>query len=202
MMTAVICFLTLMVLLPLAVNEIGELTPWLARHLLRWGARLLASPDTRERYAEEWLANLDRVPGKLTKLLWVCGLLLWSVPQIRWQSRQRRARIAFLRRILRVPMDRKLGMAALAALAVVVGCGLAIAMVENLSLWEGTYLALLSLLNGTEPDLAAPVVVQVLYVTATLASLVLIPMITAMVVDTIVRIRLADSGSDRKPKSR
>jgi hypothetical protein len=39
---------------------------------------------------EEWLANLDHVPGKLTKLLWALGLLFFSAPQLRWQAARRR----------------------------------------------------------------------------------------------------------------
>jgi hypothetical protein len=61
--------------------------------LLRAGGKLLGSQEATDRYTEEWLANLERVPGKLTKLGWALGLLLRSVPVLRWQVRARVRRI-------------------------------------------------------------------------------------------------------------
>jgi hypothetical protein len=80
-------------LLPLAINETGELAPWLAERLLRAGAKLLGSKEATERYTEDWLANLERVPGKITKLCWACALLLGSVPALSWQIRARARRV-------------------------------------------------------------------------------------------------------------
>lgn len=48
----------------------------------------------RDRYCEEWLANLDHVPGKVTKLTWACGLLFWGVPRLRLQIRGRERGLA------------------------------------------------------------------------------------------------------------
>jgi WhiB family transcriptional regulator, redox-sensing transcriptional regulator len=87
-MTAVAGVLGLMILLPLALNEFGELAPWMARRLLCLGTRLLGSPDKIDRYAEEWSADLEHVPGKLTKLAYAVGVLAWSVPRLRWQYRR------------------------------------------------------------------------------------------------------------------
>ena len=42
-MTAAASIIALMILLPLALNEFGELAPWMARRLLCRGARLLGS---------------------------------------------------------------------------------------------------------------------------------------------------------------
>ncbi|HZU75514.1 MAG TPA: hypothetical protein VFA70_02050 [Dehalococcoidia bacterium] len=82
-----------LVLLPLLLNEAGEISPWLARRLLLWGARRLGRRDWSDRFAEEWLADLERVPGKLTKLVHACGVVLRSVPRMRWQAvAPRRAR--------------------------------------------------------------------------------------------------------------
>jgi len=83
-----VLLLTLFVV-PLVVNEAGELAPWLAGRMVQWGASLLGTPEARKRYAEEWAANLERVPGKLTKLAWACGLLLWGAPRMRVQIRSR-----------------------------------------------------------------------------------------------------------------
>jgi dolichol-phosphate hexosyltransferase len=87
---AVLSLVLLAILLPLALNEAGALAPWLAERLLSWTAARLGTPDARERYGEEWLANLDHVPGQLTKLLWALGLLFFSAPRLRWQAARRK----------------------------------------------------------------------------------------------------------------
>jgi len=52
------------------------------------GARRIGRADQAERYEEEWLADLERVPGNLTKLGYACGVLVRSVPRLRAQFRQ------------------------------------------------------------------------------------------------------------------
>jgi hypothetical protein len=88
------------IVIPLAVNELGELFPWLARRLVRWSARRLGEPSACERYEEEWLANLECVPGKLMKLVAASSYLV-SVPKMRWTlqrgRRGLRARLLSLR---------------------------------------------------------------------------------------------------------
>ena len=90
-----LAFLLFAVLIPLLVNEAGDLAPSLARCLLRWGARRIGRADQAERYEEERLADLERVPGKLIKLIHACGVLIRSVRPLRAQFRQRprRARL-------------------------------------------------------------------------------------------------------------
>jgi GAF domain len=85
-------FLLFAILIPLVVNEAGDLVPSVARRLLRWGARRIGHTGQAERYEEEWLADLERVPGKLTKLIHASGVLIWSVPRLRAQFRQRPSR--------------------------------------------------------------------------------------------------------------
>jgi lipopolysaccharide/colanic/teichoic acid biosynthesis glycosyltransferase len=63
----VLAFLITAVIVPMLVSEFTDWLPWLAARLVRAAARTLP-PDARERYAEEWLAELDAVPGKLSKL--------------------------------------------------------------------------------------------------------------------------------------
>ncbi|MBM7771004.1 hypothetical protein JOD54_001208 [Actinokineospora baliensis] len=68
---------------PMVVAECGEVSPWLAREVLGWAARRLRPPDKAARYAEEWLADLEEVPGKLTKLLWAIGVAFLGVLRLR-----------------------------------------------------------------------------------------------------------------------
>jgi hypothetical protein len=57
----------LLVFLPLALQEFGELAPWMAERLLKRGTRWLP-PAYREQYEQDWLGELDTIPGKITKL--------------------------------------------------------------------------------------------------------------------------------------
>jgi hypothetical protein len=80
-------FLVFAIMIPLLVNEAGDLGRSLARCLLRWGARRIGRADQAQRYEEEWLADLERVPGNLTKLGYACGVVIRSVPRLRAQFR-------------------------------------------------------------------------------------------------------------------
>ncbi|TDC81353.1 hypothetical protein E1193_15070 [Micromonospora sp. KC606] len=58
------------VILGLLVNEITDISPWIARRLVRWSAyRWTTDPEIAAGYAEEWEALIDDRPGKLFKLL-------------------------------------------------------------------------------------------------------------------------------------
>jgi hypothetical protein len=81
-------FLVFAIMIPLVVNEAGDLSRALARCLLRWGARRIGRADQAQRYEEEWLADLERVPGNLTKLGYAFGVVIRSVPRLRAQFRQ------------------------------------------------------------------------------------------------------------------
>ena len=81
-------FLVVAIVIPLVVNEAGDLARSLARCLVRWGARRIGRADQARRYEEEWLADLERVPGNLTKLGYACGVVIRSVPRLRAQFRQ------------------------------------------------------------------------------------------------------------------
>jgi len=84
----IVGFLVFAIMIPLLVNEAGDLSRSLARCLLRWGARRIGRADQARRYEEEWLADLERVPGNLTKLGYACGVVVRSVPRLRAQFRQ------------------------------------------------------------------------------------------------------------------
>jgi hypothetical protein len=85
-------FLLLAVLVAGAAAGLG---PSLARRLLRWGAGRIGDDGQAKRYEEEWLADLERVPGKTAKLAHACGVVALSVPRLRAQFR-RGSRRAFL----------------------------------------------------------------------------------------------------------
>ena len=88
MIGGIVGFLVFAIMIPLLVNEAGDLSRSLARCLLRWGARRIGRADQARRYEEEWLADLERVPGNLTKLGYACGVVVRSVPRLRAQFRQ------------------------------------------------------------------------------------------------------------------
>jgi hypothetical protein len=70
--------LLLWVILPLVLAEAVLIGPWLAERLLRWGARGLPA-EFQMRYVEDWLGELDAVPGSLTKLAFAIRVVI-SVP--------------------------------------------------------------------------------------------------------------------------
>lgn len=89
-MNGTLVTIVLAVVVPLLVNEASDVAPWLAGRLVRWGARHLGPHADIERYEEEWSADLERVPGKLTKLAHACLVVGWSVPRMRRQFSPRR----------------------------------------------------------------------------------------------------------------
>jgi glutamate synthase domain-containing protein 3 len=65
----------LLVGLPLLLSELTECSPWLAARLIQRAANRLG-PPYRARYEEEWLAELNEVPGNLTKLAMAVQVLV------------------------------------------------------------------------------------------------------------------------------
>jgi lipopolysaccharide/colanic/teichoic acid biosynthesis glycosyltransferase len=63
----ILAFLLTAVFVPVLVNECTDWLPWLAARLVGAAARTMPSA-VRERYTDEWLAELDATPGKLSKL--------------------------------------------------------------------------------------------------------------------------------------
>lgn len=62
--------------------DLTECGPWLAERLVRWAARRLDDPQAAARYEEEWLANLEQVPGRLIPLIYAVGMVI-NVPCMR-----------------------------------------------------------------------------------------------------------------------
>jgi hypothetical protein len=55
--------------LGLVVNEVTDISPWLAHRIVRWAAyRWSKDPETAAGYAEEWAAIINERPGRLFKL--------------------------------------------------------------------------------------------------------------------------------------
>lgn len=65
-------------------GECSELSPWLARKVIKAGAHLLLERDQVTRYEEDWLAGLNETPGKLSVLLKALGIVFISVPRTNW----------------------------------------------------------------------------------------------------------------------
>jgi hypothetical protein len=75
------------VVMPLLVSEFRDWSPWLAKRLVIWSARRLGDPLACARYEEEWVANLQLVPGKLSSLIESVGILV-RLPKMWWSIRQ------------------------------------------------------------------------------------------------------------------
>lgn len=63
--------------LSIVIGECTEISPWLARKLVRWAAtRWSADAVSAAGYAEEWVALIEMRPGKLLKLFTAAGLAM------------------------------------------------------------------------------------------------------------------------------
>jgi hypothetical protein len=87
----VVIFAVTVLVIPLLLAEFGDWCPWMAAWIVRWAARHLGDPASCQRYEEEWIANLNEVPGKLTRLLAAFGYLAY-MPGMRRSIRSRVAR--------------------------------------------------------------------------------------------------------------
>lgn len=101
-----VVFLITAVALPLLLTEFGDWCPWLAARLVRWAARHLGDPASCQRYEEEWIANLNEVPGKLGRLVAAFGYLAY-MPSMRRSVRRRASRplSSALPATYRLPLD-------------------------------------------------------------------------------------------------
>ncbi|MDX3588939.1 hypothetical protein [Streptomyces europaeiscabiei] len=114
---------TLLYLTSLAVglllNEAVDISPWLARKVIRWAAHRLPSPDLARDYEEEWTALLSERPGKLLKLAYALSFVVPALTMRRelqgrpsWPQRLLRRHVA-LWTGPRMPWGLMLGLAAM-----------------------------------------------------------------------------------------
>lgn len=120
---------------------------------------------------------------------------------IRARRRQRRPS-AVLWRAVRSFATRKIGIATLAVLGVIVVFGSLLAHPEEgVTVWQAFYVAMVTTISGADPDPGKAASEQIMQVVLNLAGLALIPLITAAVVDGMVNARLAlDDGRLRSPR--
>ncbi len=68
------------ILIPISLSELTEVSPWIAKRILNKVSKSL--PETYStRYLNEWLAELDAVPGKIAKLAWALSIYI-NLPRI------------------------------------------------------------------------------------------------------------------------
>ncbi len=68
-------------LLGLLTNEVGEVAPWLAKRIIRFYVGFLPK-ESQLRYREEFFAEIENVPGSLTKLLYTLKILSTVISQV------------------------------------------------------------------------------------------------------------------------
>ncbi|WP_433298686.1 potassium channel family protein [Actinoplanes sp. CA-030573] len=105
--------------------------------------------------------------------------------------RPRRPRLS-LRRAMRVGMTRKLAIAVLIAVVITVAAGAVLAGRTGVhGFWESIYLTLLTVVGSSDVEPDRNPVAQAAQVVLTLAGVALLPLITAAIVDGVVKTRLA-----------
>lgn len=105
--------------------------------------------------------------------------------------RQRSNPVTALARSLPLILNRRLMQVALVLIGVIVAGTVSLSVAAGSGLTEAIYLVLLDLAGAANPDTSLRGAAKVTQVTVTLASLALVPAVTAAVVDAVVRARLA-----------
>jgi hypothetical protein len=75
------------VLVPIIIFEVGECSSRISEWVIRVSAGTLGVITTRQvggEYRDQWLADLLKFPGKLTKIILTLGLVIRSVPRLWW----------------------------------------------------------------------------------------------------------------------
>lgn len=102
-----------------------------------------------------------------------------------------RARLVALSRALLALIDRKLEIAALVLVVIFLAGVVAVGFIDHVNPWEALYTTLLTAVGAGDPDLQFNLARQVIHVILALVGLAMIPVVTAIVVDTLVNARLA-----------
>jgi Trk K+ transport system NAD-binding subunit len=104
---------------------------------------------------------------------------------------QKTSRLAVAFAFLRAMVSRKTRIAVTVVLAVIVAAGAVLAYSRGLAPWDGFYLAAATVLGGAQPTPEFAQAEQALQLVLGLAGLAFIPLVTALVVEGMVRARLA-----------
>ncbi|GIF77078.1 NAD-binding protein [Asanoa siamensis] len=110
------------------------------------------------------------------------------------RARKARRPLYGIRTALQSFLSRKIGIATAAVILVAVLFGFLLYRVDgaaHLDPWQAVYTTLLTALNGAEVELDKGLTVQLMQIVLTVAGLALVPLITAAVVDAMVKARLA-----------
>jgi Trk K+ transport system NAD-binding subunit len=105
--------------------------------------------------------------------------------------RRGRGRLVALSHALLALIDRKLEIAALVLVAVFLAGVVTVGFMDHVSPWEALYTTLLIAVGAGDPDLELSAARQAVQVLLALVGLALIPVATAIVVDALVKARLA-----------
>lgn len=88
----------LSITLGVLVNEVTDISPWLAKRLVQWSAyRWASDPAIAAVYAEEWSSILEDRPGKLLKLLTAIQFTVGAIGRAAPRSVAAIVRNAYLR---------------------------------------------------------------------------------------------------------
>jgi Trk K+ transport system NAD-binding subunit len=115
--------------------------------------------------------------------------------------RPHRSPVSGLTRNLALILNRRLMQVAVSLLAVIVIGTVLLSIAAHYGLSESVYLVLLDLAGAADPDPSLGGPAKMTQVVVTLASLALVPAVTAAVVDAVVRARLAGPLELREPIS-
>jgi voltage-gated potassium channel Kch len=115
------------------------------------------------------------------------------------RNRRRRRPFAMMGRAVRAALSRKLGVAVLVTLIIMVVSGAVLAKaLEVHGFWKSIYLTLLTVVGSSNVELTLTPVAQFAQLLLTLSGVALLPLVTAAVVEGVVNARLALSDGRRR----
>jgi Trk K+ transport system NAD-binding subunit len=119
------------------------------------------------------------------------------------RTRRRKRPALALGRAIRAALNRKLGIALLSTLVVLMASGAVLVHASNdvHGFWQSVYITLLTAVGSSDVEMERNSIAQFAQLLLTLSGLALLPLITAAVVEGVVNARLAlSNGTVRKPQ--
>jgi Trk K+ transport system NAD-binding subunit len=115
------------------------------------------------------------------------------------RNRRRRRPFAMMGRAVRAALSRKLGIAVLVTLVIMVMSGTVLASALDVhGFWKSIYLTLLTVVGSSNVELTLTPLAQFAQLLLTLSGVALLPLVTAAVVEGVVNARLALSDGRRR----